>query len=242
MSCACGRRSIGNVCAKSSGSRSQPVTSCGDTDEVAQVSITSGSPTKPPGWPRCASRVAVGHVGGRIDRQPRLVGHEAPRRSRSSRRRAAAYQTGNGTPKKRWRLTHQSPFRPCTQFSKRARMYSGCHCSSRPRASSPSLCSMVLKNHCRLVTISSGRSPFSKNFTWCVIGRGAPEQIAGRGEQLDDLRLRLLRRQAAQLVVGRLRRRRRRRLPPGAAPASPGRACRWAGSRPAPAASARATR
>ena len=29
-------------------------------------------------------------------------------------------------------------------------------------------------NHWRLVTISSGRSPFSKNFTGCVIGRGSP--------------------------------------------------------------------
>jgi hypothetical protein len=28
-----------------------------------------------------------------------------------------AYQTGKGTPKKRCRLTHQSPARPFTQFS-----------------------------------------------------------------------------------------------------------------------------
>jgi hypothetical protein len=27
------------------------------------------------------------------------------------------YQTGNGTPKKRWRLISQSPLRPSTQFS-----------------------------------------------------------------------------------------------------------------------------
>ena len=33
---------------------------------------------------------------------------------------------------------------------------------------------MVLMNHCRLVTISSGRSPFSKYFTACVMGRGSP--------------------------------------------------------------------
>ena len=32
------------------------------------------------------------------------------------------YQTGNGTPKKRWRLTHQSLFRPLIQFSSRACM------------------------------------------------------------------------------------------------------------------------
>ena len=34
------------------------------------------------------------------------------------------YQTGNGTPKKRWRLTHQSPFRPLIQFSS-ARLHVG---------------------------------------------------------------------------------------------------------------------
>ena len=52
MSCACGRRSIGNVRAKMSASLSHIVTICGDTEEVAQVSMTSGSPTKPPGSPR----------------------------------------------------------------------------------------------------------------------------------------------------------------------------------------------
>jgi hypothetical protein len=55
MSCACGRRSIGNVSANSSGSRSQPQAICGDSDEVAQVSITSGSPVKPPGLSRWSS-------------------------------------------------------------------------------------------------------------------------------------------------------------------------------------------
>ena len=52
ISCACGRRSIGKVRANRSGSRSQPVAICGDSDDVAQVSMTSGSPTKPPGAPR----------------------------------------------------------------------------------------------------------------------------------------------------------------------------------------------
>ena len=55
ISWACGRRSIGNTRANRSGSVSQPPTICGDSDEVAQVSITSGSPMKPPGCPRCAS-------------------------------------------------------------------------------------------------------------------------------------------------------------------------------------------
>ena len=52
ISCACGRTSMGKVRAKRSGSSSQPQAICGLSDEVAQVSITSGSPTKPPGRPR----------------------------------------------------------------------------------------------------------------------------------------------------------------------------------------------
>ena len=55
MSCACGRRCIGNVCEKVAGSVSHCVTSCGETEEVAHVSITSGSATNPPGTPRCAA-------------------------------------------------------------------------------------------------------------------------------------------------------------------------------------------
>ena len=43
------RRSIGKTRANRSGSLSQPPAICGVTDEVAHVSMTSGSPTKPPG-------------------------------------------------------------------------------------------------------------------------------------------------------------------------------------------------
>src|SRR3954462_6848479 len=55
MSCACGRRSIGKTAANSSGSVSQPEATCGDSDDVAQVSMTSGSARNPPGFPRCDS-------------------------------------------------------------------------------------------------------------------------------------------------------------------------------------------
>ena len=47
MSCACGRRSIGNTRANRSGSSSQSPAICGVSDEVAHVSMTSGSPVKP---------------------------------------------------------------------------------------------------------------------------------------------------------------------------------------------------
>ena len=50
-----GRRSMGKVAANRAGSSSQPQAIWGVTEEVAQVSMTSGSPAKPPGTPRCAS-------------------------------------------------------------------------------------------------------------------------------------------------------------------------------------------
>src|SRR3954469_4533462 len=55
MSCACGRWSIGKTCANSSGSVSQPEATCGDSDDVAQVSMTSGSAMNPPGLLRWVS-------------------------------------------------------------------------------------------------------------------------------------------------------------------------------------------
>ena len=49
MSCACGRTSIGKTRANRSGSSSHRPAICGVSDEVAQVSMTSGSPLNPPG-------------------------------------------------------------------------------------------------------------------------------------------------------------------------------------------------
>ncbi len=47
-------------------------------------------------------------------------------------------------------------------------------------------------NHCRLVTISTGRSPFSKNFTARVTGVGSPISSPDSLEQLDDPLARLV--------------------------------------------------
>ena len=55
ISWACGRRSIGKTFAKKSGSSSHRPTICGVNDEVAHVSMTSGSPMNPPGLPRSSS-------------------------------------------------------------------------------------------------------------------------------------------------------------------------------------------
>ena len=68
-------------------------------------------------------------------------------------------------------------------------------------------------NHWRLDTISSGRSPFSKNLTACVIGRGSPTRSPDSLEELDDPGPRLRGRQVRELIVGLLRARRIDRLP-----------------------------
>ncbi len=68
MSCAWGRMSMGNSLGQtgssptvpSSATRRQPPAICGLTEEVAQVSRTSGSPTKPPGAPRWDSSYPAG--------------------------------------------------------------------------------------------------------------------------------------------------------------------------------------
>ena len=52
ISWACGRTSMGNVRANRSGSSSQAQAIWGVSDEVAQVSMMSGSPVNPPGWSR----------------------------------------------------------------------------------------------------------------------------------------------------------------------------------------------
>src|SRR4029450_13956420 len=64
MSWPWGRRSMGKTRANRSGSSSQPPAISGVMAEVAQVSITSGAPAKPPGRPRSAGREPSGTSGG----------------------------------------------------------------------------------------------------------------------------------------------------------------------------------
>jgi hypothetical protein len=52
MSCPWGRRSIGNTRSNRSGSSIHPPAIWGESDEVAHVSMMSGSPANPPGTPR----------------------------------------------------------------------------------------------------------------------------------------------------------------------------------------------
>ncbi len=93
-----------------------PAAICGVSEEVAQVSITSGSAAKPPGWLRWASSkpgaaVVVGSIGSEAS-SARIGDRKSVTPSASM-----GYQTGNATPKKRWRVMFQSPISPLTQFS-----------------------------------------------------------------------------------------------------------------------------
>ncbi len=89
---------------------------CGVSDDVAHVSMTSGSPVKPPGASRCdwsyPSGTSVdGSTGSRSS-------DATSGRERSAWPSASTgYHTGNGTPKYRCRVMFQSPARPLTQFS-----------------------------------------------------------------------------------------------------------------------------
>ncbi len=94
----------------------QPPTICGVSEDVAQVSSTSASPVKPPGTSRWASSYpgaasAAGSTGSCAS-DGTIGAAKSGLPSASS-----GYQTGTGTPKKRWRETSQSPFSPEIQFS-----------------------------------------------------------------------------------------------------------------------------
>ncbi len=56
ISWACGRRSIGNTRARMSSGVLQPAAICGVSEDVAQVSMMSGSAVKPPGSFRWSAR------------------------------------------------------------------------------------------------------------------------------------------------------------------------------------------
>ena len=94
ISCACGRRSIGYTRAYRSSSSHQPPTICGDSEDVAHVSITSVSPMKPPGRPRSDSAYPGGvWLCGSIG-SCSSVGQDRLRRSADRRRRRAGTRPG----------------------------------------------------------------------------------------------------------------------------------------------------
>ena len=122
MSCACGRTSKGNTLREEllvlPGLPGDLGRQRGGRPRVHHVGV-AGEAARPAAL---GGLVPVGDVGRGVDRQL-LVGEAASGRSwRIWPCSSISYQTGNGTPKKRWRLMHQSPVRPFTQSSKRARM------------------------------------------------------------------------------------------------------------------------
>ena len=116
ISCDCARRFIGNTRANRSSSVPQRAVISGVSDDVAHVSITSGSATNPPGAPRWDSAYpgAASDAGstGSADSSG-TIGDEYTGDPEAS----TGYQTGNGTPKNRCREISQSPASPDTQFS-----------------------------------------------------------------------------------------------------------------------------
>ena len=237
MSWACGRRSIGKTRANRSGSSSHPPAICGVSDEVAQVSMTSGSPTKPPGSPAL--------VGGVARRARRWTGRRAAGPRRAEDRRVVVdlavgvdrVPDGQGHAEEALPAdvpVAGQPLDPGPVAVGHVRR--GASAAPRPGPGRASRWGSVSTNHWRDDTISRGRSPFSKNLTGWVIGRGSPMQVARGGQQLDDPGLGLLDRRV------RPARRRRRRRPPGrrtpsppcrTSPAAGGRRdrrrCGWAG-------------
>ena len=114
MSWAWGRRSMGKTRANRSGSSSQRPAISGVSEEVAQVSITSGSPTKPPGRPRWSSVKPSGaSVDGSTGSRPSPG--TSGRSKSGSPSSPTGYHTGKGTPKNRCRLMFQSLPSPSTQ-------------------------------------------------------------------------------------------------------------------------------
>ena len=102
------------MAAKREGSSSHPQAICGVRDEVAQVSMTSGSPMNPPGCPRWGSVKPPGtSVEGSTG--SRSSSAKMGRTKATSPESSTGYQTGKGTPKNRCRLMFQSALRPSTQ-------------------------------------------------------------------------------------------------------------------------------
>ena len=168
-------------------------------------------------------------------------GTSRPRRSRRCRRRRTGYQTGNGTPKNRWRLTHQSPVSPFTQFSYRAP-----HVRRMPLQLAPAREQRLAKLH-RPDEPLPARDDLERPIALlvelhvCVIGRGSPTRSPVSRSSSTISRARLRGGEAGQLVVVLLCARPRRRDSQPARPTSPAATCRSAGSPRAPAATARAT-
>ena len=161
ISNACTRMDIG-ASAGSVPPMAHPSLICGDSEEVIQVSITSGSAANSP-WPQDGQAGTGGvSVSGSTGR--------SARRASTGAWHEAQNQTGNGTPYRRCRVIFQSHFSPSIQSSSRRRMNGGIHSSSAARARNRSAFSRTAMNHCGLIWNSTGVWHRSCTPTTCRTG------------------------------------------------------------------------
>src|SRR6266545_4885747 len=168
------------------------------------IFLRSGSTTKPEIIERAQGSVPFSKCARttRENNQVRMISSACVFRSigRSSSRGSSGwsyssspssrtgYQTGNGTPKNRWRETSQSPFRPSTQLVYRCLMCSGIQPSSLPRSTNSAFNSSerppLVMYHWRVETIAGGVHGLAGQLAVQLgpgLGRGQP--LGGLAEQ-----------------------------------------------------------
>ena len=209
ISGACGRRSIGNVRAKRSGSSSQPVAICGrerrrrprvhhvgiadePTGRAALVFGVARRGRRSTGRPGAGPRSAT--IGGSKSGSPSALDRVPDRERHAEEPLPADQPVGVEALDPASRSAHACA---AGASAEPARVRGACRAARRREPP-------LRMYHCRLLTISSGRSPFSKNFTGCVIGFGSPTRSPDSCEHLDDPPLRLLRGLARELGVARV--------------------------------------
>src|SRR3989338_2665229 len=157
------RRDIGNIRTKNFSSSLNFNAIWGVKLLVAHVSMTSFSPTNsvplhfPHLWP-AFGWLAVGSTGNSVSS------------AKTASPTFAQYQIGKGTPKNRCRDTHQSHFKPFTQFSYLTFMCAGSQFSFAPAPRNFSFKSRYRMNHCLVATYSTSVSHRSCTFTACLMG------------------------------------------------------------------------
>ena len=229
ISCACGRRSIGKTRANRSWSSSHPPAICGVSEDVAQVSMTSGSPTNPPGRPRCPpctrqARRSSGSTGRRIlVREERVVVVGGPVSS-------SGYHTGNGDAEEP--LPAECPV---AVQALDPRGVARAHVGGMPTELAPALEQLVAELD-RLHEPLAARDHLEGSFPSLVElhRRGGRVSALRRGarlaQELGDPLARLLRRPPRELRMARDRLLGVRATPNPARPTAAARSCRRAGT------------
>ena len=128
---------------------------CGVIELVNQVSNTSFSPINPFGFPLESSLKPRGVSSEGSIGKSETSGKIGLLKS-GSKFKSSLYHNGNGTPKKRCLLIHQSILRFSVQFSNLLLMKSGCQSISLDFSSNIFFLSKSFTNHCLVLKISKG--------------------------------------------------------------------------------------